>query len=296
MDDSTNKMKFGLYLPNFGAFGNARVMADLAGDAEQAGWDGFFIWDHINRTVQVPVVDPWVALSAVAMATHTIRIGALITPIPRRRPWKLARETVSLDWLSEGRLIVGAGIGGGSGAVIEWANFGEQTDLHTRGEMLDESLAILTGLWSGEPFSFDGRHYHVDESLFLPRPLQFPRIPIWVGGNWPNKAPFRRAARWDGVVPVLTSTTEDDLAQMENIIAFTHSQIETPHPLDVIYSAAPIPDEAARETARRAASFAAAGVTWWLDKLNPQYFGGDWESKWPIDAMRRHILQGPPVG
>ena len=176
-------MKYGLYLPNFGAFGETRLLADLAHDAEQAGWDGFFIWDHIARPWTTQVVDTWVALTAIAQRTSRIRFGPLVTPLARRRPWKVARETVSLDRLSEGRLILGVGLGGSGGQSVEWANFAEELDLRTRAEMLDEGLDILTGLWSGKPFSYNGQHYQVNDSLFLPTPIQSPRIPIWVAGN-----------------------------------------------------------------------------------------------------------------
>jgi alkanesulfonate monooxygenase SsuD/methylene tetrahydromethanopterin reductase-like flavin-dependent oxidoreductase (luciferase family) len=129
-------MKFGIYLPNFGSYGEARVLANLAQDAENSGWDGFFIWDHIAGWT-LPMVDPWVALAAIAVTTHRIRIGTTVTPLPRRRPWKLARETVSIDHLSGGRLTLGVGIGGGAS---EWAHLGEQPDLKNRGVMLDEAL------------------------------------------------------------------------------------------------------------------------------------------------------------
>ncbi|HSB02371.1 MAG TPA: LLM class flavin-dependent oxidoreductase, partial [Anaerolineales bacterium] len=182
-------MKYGLYLPNFGAFADARLLANLARDAEQAGWDGFFLWDHIARPWVTQVVDTWVALSAIALNTTTIRFGPLVTPLPRRRPWKLARETASLDQLSAGRLILGIGTGGIGGLVKEWENFGEELDLRTRAEMLDEGLDILTGLWSGKPFAYTGRHYQVKDTEFIPAPIQSPRVPIWVAGNWPHKAP-----------------------------------------------------------------------------------------------------------
>ena len=145
-------MKFGIYLPNFGAYGDARVLADLARDAENAGWDGFFIWDHIAGW-KLPMVDPWVALTAIALNTERMRIGTTVTPLPRRRPWKLAREAVSIDHLSDGRLTLGVGIGGGE---AEFAHLSEEPDPKKRGEMLDEALDVLTGVWSGEPFSFTG--------------------------------------------------------------------------------------------------------------------------------------------
>jgi alkanesulfonate monooxygenase SsuD/methylene tetrahydromethanopterin reductase-like flavin-dependent oxidoreductase (luciferase family) len=185
-----NAMQYGLYLPNYGVFGDVRLLADLAREAEAVGWDGFFLWDHIaeqyeDTTTMLPMIDPWVALAAIAMQTEKLRIGTTVTPLPRRRPWKLARETVSIDRLSNGRLILGVGIGAGE---LEWDHLGEETDLRSRGQMLDEGLDILTGLWSGEPFSYSGKHYQIEHAQFLPTPVQQPRIPIWVGGLWGNKA------------------------------------------------------------------------------------------------------------
>ena len=143
-------MKFGIYLPNFGPYGNAKTLANLAREAEEAGWDGFFLWDHIAG-YPLDTVDPWVALTAVALNTQNIRIGTTVTPLPRRRPWKLAREAVSLDHLSNGRLILGVGIGLGE---EEWDHLGEEVNPKVRGQMLDEALTIIDGLWRGEPFYF----------------------------------------------------------------------------------------------------------------------------------------------
>ncbi len=161
---------------------------DLARDAESAGWDGFFLWDHIAEKDEagnsLPCTDPWIALTAAALQTTSIILGTTVTPLPRRRPHKLARETVTLDRLSGGRLVLGVGIGGGK---TEWDLLGEETDLPSRGRMLDEGLDILVGLWSGESFEYQGEHYHIEQAQFLPKPLQQPRIPIWVGGGWPEQ-------------------------------------------------------------------------------------------------------------
>src|SRR5438874_5033871 len=146
------------------------------------------------------MADPWVALTAMAMATSHIKLGPIVTPLPQRRPWKLARECVTLDHLSQGRLILGVGLGSDS-FFKEYSTYGESPDDKLHGAMLDEGLAVLTGLWRGEPFTHHGAHYTVDGAHFLPRPLQQPRIPIWLAGIWPHPRPFRRAAKWDGVVP-----------------------------------------------------------------------------------------------
>jgi alkanesulfonate monooxygenase SsuD/methylene tetrahydromethanopterin reductase-like flavin-dependent oxidoreductase (luciferase family) len=151
-------MKFGLDIPTAGVYADPRKLADLAAEAEDAGWDGFFLWDIVfaEDTFNTPVLDPWIALSAIAMRTQRIRIGAMLTPLPRRRPWQVARETASLDLLSNGRLVFGAGLGY---QARDFTPFGEDFDLKKRAEQLDEGLEILTGLWSGKPFSFHGKHY-----------------------------------------------------------------------------------------------------------------------------------------
>src|SRR5215469_2258870 len=179
-------MRFAINVPNFGEFGEARTLIDLARAAEDHGWDGFFIWDHIytfdeKSGGELPMADPFTTLAAIATETKRIRIGALVTPLPRRRPWKLAREAVTVDRLAGGRLILGAGIGWN--AWGEYSRFGEDPSERLHGEMLDEGLAILTGLWTGEPFSFQGKHYTIQQSRFLPCPVQSPRIPIWLAAS-----------------------------------------------------------------------------------------------------------------
>lgn len=193
-------MRFAIDTPQFGPYANPRTLAELARRAEDAGWDGFFIWDHINVNWPEQVADPWVALAAIASVTSKIRLGAMVTPLARRHPWKVARETVTLDHLSNGRLVFGAGLG--TDIFGELSTFGTAGDDRIRAQMLDEGLQILTSLWSGERVSFAGKHFNFSETQFLPKPVQSPRIPIWIAGTWPHKLPFRRAARYDGVVAV----------------------------------------------------------------------------------------------
>lgn len=284
-------MKYGIDIAPYGPLGDARMLAELAHEAEAAGWDGFFIWDHVTREWRLDVVDPWVALAAIAMRTEHIRIGTMVTPLPRRRPWKLAREAVSVDRLSGGRLTLGVGLG--SGRPAEWANLGEETDPKRRGAMLDEALDILTGLWSGERFSYAGQCYQVTEAHFIPTPVQQPRIPIWVAGRWPNKKPFRRAARWDGVFPLAEGTGSPDAEQLAATVAYIHQQRTSEAPFDVIYRGVTPGDDAAR-AASIVAPFAQAGATWWLEAVHPPSFGAEWEGEWPLEALRRRIAQGPP--
>ncbi len=287
-------MKYGIYLPNFGSFGNAKLLSGIAEEAENAGWDGCFIWDHLVRSIVAPVVDPWVALSAMAVKTERIKIGPLVTPLARRRPWKAARETVSLDHLSNGRVVFGIGLGGSSGQMVEWENFGETADLHERAEKLDEALEILLGLWSGKPFSHKGRYFEVKESIFLPVPLQQPRIPIWVAGNWPHKAPFRRAAKWDGVVPILNPQEgRTPLSQMNELIQLIKKTRGDLDNYEVVYGAPPTPrsSDHMKETIL---PFIEAGVTWWNEQIYPIHFGKGWEEEWPVKEMIQFIQQGPP--
>ena len=192
-------MKHFIYIANYALQGEPNNFVQLAVEAEKAGWAGFFIWDHIypeaNNTMKV--TDPWITLAAIAASTESIRLGTTITPLPRRRPQKVAREVVSLDRLSGGRFTLGVGLG----PPEEYAAFGEETDTKIRAEKLDESLEILQGLWGGKEFAFHGKHYSVNNVTFNPRPIQ-KKIPIWCAGTWPLKAPFRRAARYEGVFPL----------------------------------------------------------------------------------------------
>ena len=284
-------MKYGVYLPNFGVFGDARVMASLAKEAEDAGWDGFFIWDHVARPIVKPLVDPFVALTAIAMTTETILFGAMVTPLARRRPQVLARQTVSLDVLSGGRLVMGVGLG--SGRDEEWANFEEETDLKTRAQMTDEALDILAGLWTGEPFSYEGAHYKVGESQFLPAPVQQPRIPIWIAGYYPYKAPMRRASRWDGMF-ILYGDADDPMVALRDSVDFVQEQRTADSPFDVVYldtSPAGASEEAIADLARQSGE---AGATWWLANIAPWRYGIAWEDTWNFDRMRATILAGPP--
>ncbi len=284
-------MKYGIHIPNFGAFGTADIMAKLAKDAEDAGWDGFFIWDHVARPIIYNLVDPWIALTAVAMATEKIKFGTMVTPLPRRRPQVLARETASLDVLSGGRLILGIGLG--SGRPQEWDTFGEEVSMKVRAGMTDEALDILDGLWSGEPFSYEGKHYIVKESQFLPKPVSSPRIPVWVAGYYPHKAPMRRAAKWDGMF-ILFGDDVDRIAGLGETGQIIASHRESDAPFDMIYldeSSYTTPLEEVKSIAGEAEK---AGATWWLANIDPRRYNFDWEDEWDFDLMRQTIVEGPP--
>jgi alkanesulfonate monooxygenase SsuD/methylene tetrahydromethanopterin reductase-like flavin-dependent oxidoreductase (luciferase family) len=286
-------MKYGVYLPPFGPYGDARVLADLARDAEQAGWDGFFLWDHIAPAPDwpKPMVDPWIALTTVALNTQTIRFGPLITPLPRRRPWKYARETVSLDRLSGGRLIAGVGIGLGD---QEWDRLGEETDIKTRGAMLDEGLDLLQKLWSGEPFSHEGTYYHVKDMQFLPTSSH---IPVWVAAIWPNKVPLRRAAQWDGLFALVFDQSDREIGMFRDSVQYALEQrdkLGLTGPFDVVYAGHPTPGNDPARAAEIVHRYAETGITWWLENIVPFPFGKTLLDEWPLEAMRDRILAGPP--
>ncbi len=285
-DRGDGKVRYGLYVPNFGEASYARTLAELAFEAEKSGWDGFFLWDHIVEwDRRVPVCDSFTALAAIALNTKRIRIGTTVTPLPRLRPWVVARQTASLDHLSNGRLILGVGLGGPESTDYE--RFGETADNKVLAEKLDEALDVITGLWSGKPFSYSGKHYKITKkTVFLPPPKQKLRIPIWVGGFWPNKGPFRRAAKWDGVLPLKRGhPIRPEPKDLRDILAFIKSHRTISTPLDAaIIGWGTSKDR--RKNAKKIGPYVEAGLTWWLESL---YLGRDSPEK-----MLKRIRMGPP--
>lgn len=279
-------MRYGLTVAPWGVYADPRTLMQLARRAETAGWDGLFLWDAmLHDPDDLPKADPGIALAAIATSIERLRLGTIVTPLARRRPWKLARELVTLDHLSGGRLVLGVGLGDPSDEEFAW--FDEVgRDHRTRARMLDEGLAVLTGLWRGEPFRFDGEFYHLREMTFRPVPVQSPRIPIWVGGWWSNRAPMRRAARWDGVVPgrLGAPLTPDDLRAL---VAYIREHREDAAPFDVVVSgttSGAYPAAAASHVRR----FAEAGATWWLEAA------GVAGRAFPPEQIEERIRQGPP--
>ena len=267
--------------------GDPHMIADLAQEAEAAGWDGVFYWDGISIESAGPMFDPWVVMAAIALRTERVRFGAVLTPLSRRRPWKVARETVTLDHLSGGRLVLPVGLGalddGG------FAKVGEVTDRRVRAELLNEGLEILTGLWSGQPFRYDGAHYHLEEMTFLPPPVQSPRIPIWVVGAWPREKSMQRVVRYDGLLPNKLNAdgtqgeiTPDDIRQMAAYVA-THRTLTTP--FDIVMEGR-TPGDDPEKAAAQVRPWAEAGATWWLEAM--------WEAPNMTDDLRTRIDQGPP--
>jgi alkanesulfonate monooxygenase SsuD/methylene tetrahydromethanopterin reductase-like flavin-dependent oxidoreductase (luciferase family) len=227
-------MRRAIFVAPFDELSDPRLLASLAAEAEERAFDGFFVWDHIQYSAPVrALADPWVALSAIAYATERIRLGPLVTPLSRRRVQKLARETVTLDHLSGGRLVLGVGLGSDRNDELE--PFGEVTDPRERARLLDDRLERLAAFWGGE---------------FEPPPLQLPRIPVWVAGRWPKRAPLRRAARWDGFFPI-DLEEPDQLAELvEEVRA-----IRGDGPFEIVVENPPGTDPAPWE---------AAGATWCL--------------------------------
>ena len=265
-------MKLGLHVPNFASLASPADLADLAARAEAAGWDGFFIWDHVARPEGTfPMAEPWVALTAVAAATRRMRIGPMITPLARRRPWNVARQVASLDQLTGGRFTLGVGLGISGGP--EFSSFGEESDPRVRGDMLDEGLQILRAAWQGTPVRHDGAHYQVDDVTFLPVPVQSP-LPIWGATERLSGRPVRRAAGLDGVFPI--GLEPPDLpALLDNVARHRPGGLDG---YDIVVTGTGTGNSQAwRE----------AGVTWWLHEL-------DWRR--PLGESVAIAEAGPPAG
>ena len=273
-------LKYGLALP----YGTARTVAKLSQLAEEAGWDGCFLGDAIWCE------DPMIALAAAAMTTSRIRLGTMIIPVPLRRPWKLASESVALDRLSDGRLVLGLG----PGAVwMGWQSFPDEvTDNRSRAEMLDETIDILTLLYQRKQFDYDGKHFHLkltlmDEMHYPPKPVQQPRIPLWVVGVWPRKKSMRRILKCDGVFVEKRGPDgkpEDATpADIREIKAYVDANRTLTTPFDIITSGktSGLDRSQLQDTLM---PFMEAGATWWIEGL-----WGESEEK-----VIERIRLGPP--
>jgi hypothetical protein len=274
-------MKFGLALP----YNEVRIVARLAQLAEEAGWDRCFLGDAIWCE------DPMIALAAAAMTTSRIRLGTMIIPVPLRRPWKIASESVALDRLSDGRLILGLG----TGAVwMGWQSFPDEvTDSKARAEMLDETIDILTLLYQRKQFDYEGKHYHLklslmDEMYYPPKPIQQPRIPLWVPGIWPRQKSIQRILKCDGLLPEKISSdgkhetvTPQDVSQMK---AFVNANRTLTTPFDIVASGKTVGLDKSQQK-DELLPWLEAGATWWVEGL--------WEE--PEETVTRHIRQGPPL-
>ncbi len=277
-------MKYGLLFANFGNYGDVHLLADLAQQAEEAGWSGVFLMDTLCFE-DGPACDPWIALAAMAMRTRRIALGLQVAALSRRRPWKLVREAVTLDHLSGGRLILG--VGAGTAYDPGFAAFGEEMDAKKRAAMLDESLEILPGLWSGKPFSFQGEHYHIDPITFLPPPVQTPGIPLWIGGMEWGKGLIERAARFDGVVPfpadgTYAKLTPEKIHQLKRLL---DQQRTDSRPFDIIAGGPAFKAVHNQRVRARLQAYAEAGATWFMEFI--------WGVR-DLKSVRTSIQQGPP--
>lgn len=264
-------MRRGLTVPIFDELADPAALAGLAAGAEHAGWDGFFVWDHVlYRPPVQSATDPWIALAAIAGATARLQLGPMVTPLARRRPWIVARQAVALDQLSGGRFVLGLGLGlDASGR--ELSRFGEELDDRRRASMLDEGLQVLTGLLSGEPVAHRGEHYTVDDVAFLPPPAREGGMPIWLAARWPHRRPVDRALRHDGVFLI----DSDDPASLAGIVDRAGT---LGRPFDVVVEGDPGAD---------VAGWRAAGATWWLAGFDP--FG------LTVAAVEAAVDAGPPA-
>src|SRR6266566_4877930 len=264
-----DKVKFGLYVPNFGKSFHPLTLVQMAVDAEKSGWDGFFLWDHlVEWDKRLPLSDSLTVLAAIALKTEKIRIGTTLSPLPRYKPWTLARQTATLDQLSNGRLILSVGLG--AIESCDYVRFGEDPNNIVLAEKLDESLQIITGLWSGKRFSFQGKHYSVGPSIFLPTPKQ---------------RPFKRAARWDGVLPLRLPEGLPKPSDLREIAAFIKKHRIATGSFDIV-NIGWTTGVSQRKDAEKVASFIEAGMTWWLESL--------YTKRDSPERMRARIRQGPP--
>ncbi len=271
-------------MPNFGKASHPETLAELSLDAEKSGWDGFFLWNHIvELDKRVPIYDTFTSLAAIALKTSGIRLGTTVTPLPRLKPWEVARQTVTLDHLSRGRMTLGVGLG--LKESCDYERFGENADSKVLAEKLDESLRIITGLWTGRPFSYQGKHCQLRKSIFLPRPLQKPRIPIWVGGFWPRKAPFKRAAKWDGVIPLKLPQELLDPEDLHSIVRYVKDRNATKKEFDFV-NIGWTTGKNREANSKKVSPFIEAGMTWWLESL--------YTKRDSPEGMRSRIRLGPP--
>jgi alkanesulfonate monooxygenase SsuD/methylene tetrahydromethanopterin reductase-like flavin-dependent oxidoreductase (luciferase family) len=275
-------VRFGVFLPPFAEFAEPKRVVALAKQTEAAGWDGFFLWDHMLAFPGMAVADPWVLMAAVASVTQRIRLGALVTPLPRRRPWVLSRQMATLDQLCEGRLI--GGIGLGDDGWSEFSSFGEAVDPVIRGAMLDEALELLQRFLTGEPVSYDGRHYTVHSPALLPTSWQRP-LPLWGAVRWPNQKPLARIARLQGCFPIFHTAGSLPPPDPADIRGLRSALLDRGASADIdIAVRCALSAEEPASVLETVATLEASGVTWMLEAIAP---GADPE------VVSRIVQQGP---
>jgi alkanesulfonate monooxygenase SsuD/methylene tetrahydromethanopterin reductase-like flavin-dependent oxidoreductase (luciferase family) len=287
------KVRFSINIPNFGDFASPRNVATVAAAAERCGWDGLFVWDHVlhRRHQDRPFGDPWMLLTAAALATSRIRLGTLLTPVPRYRPQQLARQVATLDQVSGGRATFAAGLGGP--VEDEYHSFGDEAEPRVLAERLDEGLGLLRRFWSGEVVDHRGPHYEVRDVRLLPATVQQPGPPVWIGGFWPRRAPMLRAARWDGAVPLFETARHGhipDVAEVRDLVGFLgeHRSGGAERPFEIVLGGATPADQAWAGDV--VGPLRDAGATWWDER---QVQGGpDLDRLAPV---LRRIDAGPPL-
>ncbi len=252
-------LRFGVYLPPFGPFGDPTVLVDLAVRAEAAGWDGLFLWDHVVSDA-MPIVDPWTTLGAIAQATERLLLGPTVTPLARRRPWVVARQASTVSRLSGGRLVLGVGLGSDESGDL--SRFGEVIDPPTRAEMLDEGLDIVRSMWAGTPMDHDGAHFRVNLDAAPPEPHP---IPIWAASSTGSPAVLRRAATCDGIFPIAEHLlTPDEVAAIVTAVRRAGRSPDLPFDVAVAGNASAAWLEDMHVDLR---GLAEAGATWWMESL-----------------------------
>jgi len=266
-------MQHALFLPLFGELADPRVVMALAAEAEEEGWDGVYVWDHLAFSAPVTdIADPWITLAAIASCTKRLRLGPMVTPLPRRRPIKVAREVATLDGLSGGRVTLGVGIG--DDGAHEFSGTGDETDPKVRGAMLDEALEVLAAAWTGVEVRHRGHHYVLDGLRVGPRPAQSPHPPIWVAMRYGNAAPLRRAARYDGVFPIGTDSP-DQLREIVDEVQRLRQQRQRPSSApgeNALHPPAASGEFDVAVTGRPGTDwrpYRDAGATWWLVSFSP---------------------------
>lgn len=290
MTDS-GSLNHGLVLANMADIADTAALVDYGVAAEAAGWDGVFLIDHLIYPPEQHegCSDPWMTLAGIAARTDSIRLASWVTPVARRQPWQLARDLATLDRLSDGRVILGTGLG----SEPDYTPFGRSYNTTKVSERYDEALEVIAGLWRGKPFSYDGEHFTLEDVVMLPTPAQEPRIPIVTGGFWPNKAPFRRGARWDGIAPLspvirgvadnatqgdeVTASPEDELrAMVEYYLVVADEPGEIILPVDFPHAPPNVLD-----------LYESMGVTWGLTTT--------WDQSHNYNLTMDRIQEGPPA-
>jgi len=270
-------VQYGLALPIGGACVEPRLIVELAENAEASGWDGVFVEDYLwyQGNAAMPTCDPWGVLAVIAVRTTCVRLGFEVVALPRRRPWIVARQAATVDRLSEGRFILGVAQGDTGDPGFTHAH--ETLDTRIRAERLDEGLAIIAGLWTGEPFSFHGKHFTLEEVTFLPVPAQRPRPPIWIGGGYPNRGPVDRALRWDGACMYRRHGGHLNADDVRELRARAQGR-----PWTIVVGGQPRRDDWDEERSQIEA-VRDAGADWWIESIEPG----------APDEMGRAATRGP---